>query len=107
MELTSGTPQQAVCREIEHVVHGAYDETGQRRLRYEFEGVGQETNREQHQTAWKDSIIVIKQHSEKKERCSRFAEKLSCFHAPILRKIDRIYLTFHLRFLTTHYYFRL
>lgn len=50
VELTSGTPQQGICREIEHVVHGTYDESGQRRLRDEAKSRGQETDREQYQT---------------------------------------------------------
>lgn len=40
MELTSGAPQQGIRFEIEHVVHGADDETGERRLRYEVESRG-------------------------------------------------------------------
>jgi len=44
-------PQQGVRREVEHVVHGAYDEAGQRGFRYEAEGGGQEADREQYQAS--------------------------------------------------------
>lgn len=50
MELTSGAPQQGICGKIEHVIHGAYDESGQRRLRDEVKSECQDTEREQYQT---------------------------------------------------------